>query len=251
MKKKKREGRRRETWKEWGIVFGRAVGKTIITMWSFFDFSVCSLGLLIFLPVDIRSYIKQRRKEKVWQLNLAFKDALLYFRTALLAGYSPEKSMAETGTALEKMYPKGDRICLEFRRMTAKMEMGSSLEDVWLEFGERSCSDDIRQFAAVLATVKRTGGDLGSVIRQSGELLQKKIELRRELNTVLAAKEAEFRLMSMFPYGILLYMKCFAPSMSESLYHNTFGIGFMWTVYLVYMGIQRIGKRMIETELSG
>lgn len=241
----------RETWREWGIAVGMAIGKMAVAMWSFFDFSVCSLGLLIFVPADIGCCIQKRRKERIWQLNLAFKDALIYFRAALQAGYSPEQSMSETETALEKMYSKEDGICREFRRMTAKMRMGSNLEEVWMEFGERSQSDEIRQFAAVLATVKRTGGDLGSVIRQSGELLQKKIELRRELHTVLAAKESEFRLMSMFPYGILLYMKCFAPSMSEALYHNAFGIGFMWMAYLACAGIRRIGKRMIETEISG
>jgi len=233
-----------------GIVL-KALFISILTMWCFFDFSLCSLPVLLLIPFEIRRKLMLKKKETAWVLTLAFRDALMYFRNALLAGYSPENAMKEVLRGLEQMYQKDHAICLEFQKMLSKMELGSSMEEVWLWFGERSDAEDIRQFAEVLSVVKRTGGDLSLVLRQSGDIIQEKIELKRELRMAIASKEAEFRLMSMFPHGILLYLKWFAPSLSEGLYHNGFGIVFMWSVFLLSVGLNRLGQHIIRREIAG
>lgn len=233
-----------------GIVL-KAFGISILTMWIFFDFSVVSLGVLLLVPFDILRAQKALQKEKMWQLTLAFKDAVLYFRNALTAGYSPENGMREALKGLEQMYHREHKICKEFRRMITGMELGNSIEKVWLSFGESSASEDVRQFAEILSVVKRTGGDISLVLRQTGEILQDKIELKRELHAAVAAKEAEFRIMCILPYAILFYLKAFAPSMSETLYHNGLGIVFMWGVFFGYLGFRYLGERTIQKELAG
>lgn len=233
-----------------GIVL-KTFGISILTMWAFFDFSVVSFGVLLAAPLDILRERKRLEKESRWNLTLAFKDSLLYFRNALTAGYSPENGMRETLKGLEQMYHRGHDICKEYRRMITGMELGSSMEKVWLAFGERSASEDIRQFAEILSVVKRTGGDLSLILRQSGDILQDKIELKRELRAAVAAKESEFRIMCVLPYAILFYLKLFAPSMSELLYHNTFGIVFMWGVFLCYQGFRYLGEKIIQREMLG
>lgn len=229
----------------------KVLAKTTLVMWSFFDFSVWSLGVVLLIPFEIRKERKKREKEKVWQLNLAFKDALLYLRNALSAGYAPESSMKAALKGLEQLYTPDHSLCIQFRKMISKMEMGNSMEEVWVAFGEKSGSEEIRQFAETLSVVKRTGGEVGTVIRMTGDIIQEKVELKRELYTALASKETEFRIMSMIPQGMLLYLQLFAPSMSEGLYHNAFGIGFMWCVFLAYTGIRLVGERMLQREIAG
>lgn len=229
----------------------RELIKTVLAIWSFFDCSVWSFGVFLVLPLEVKKEWEKRKRERLWELNLAFQDALLYLKNALVAGYAPEGSMRAAYAGLEQLYSGQHPICREFRRMLSKMELGSSMEEVWLAFGNRSGSEDIRQFAETLAVVKRTGGDLGAVLRQTGDVMQEKVELKRELHVVLAAKETEFRIMSMVPQGILLYLQFFAPSMSEGLYHNTFGIVFMWCVFLLYTGIRFWGERMLQKEIAG
>lgn len=236
---------------EWAGVLLKAFGISLLTMWSFFDFSVCSFWVLILVPIYILRARKSRKQEKEWQLTLAFQDALLYFRNALLAGYSPENGMRETLKGLQQMYQKTHPICRGFRRMLSGMELGSSMEEVWLSFGECSGSEDIRHFAEILSVVKRTGGDISLVLRQSGDIIQDKIEVKRELRAAIASKEAEFQIMCVLPYAILLYLKLFAPSMSSSLYHNTFGIAFMCGAFLWYLGLWYLGEKIIQREMRG
>ena len=88
------------------------------------------------------------------------------------------------------------------------------------------------------------------VLRQTGSVLQDKIELKRELHTAIAAKQMEFRVMCVVPYGILLYLKLFAPAMSGALYHNVFGILFMWGVWFAYLALKWLGEFIIRGELG-
>ena len=135
--------------------------------------------------------------------------------------------------------------------MVAGLSMGNSIEEVWYRFGERSRSEDIRQFAEIFSAVKRTGGELGRVLGQSGDIIREKLELQRELQAMVAAKKAEFYLMYVLLYVVLVYLKVFAPAMSEVLYSTAFGTGVMWLVFLASVGLRVLGERMVRKELIG
>lgn len=220
----------------------------VLTAWCFFDFALVSLMLILFFVFSLIRGIREKKREKIWLLNLAFKEGILYIRNGLAAGYSPEKSMQEALGGLEKLYLPQHPICREFRYMLSQMEMGISMEQAWLAFGERSGADDIRQFADVFSVVKRTGGNLGQVLKQTGDVIQGKIELKRDLLAMVAAKRTEFQIMSKVPYGIIVYLRVCAPSMVAGLYHNTFGSIFMLLVFFMYYCLREWGFWMIRRE---
>jgi hypothetical protein len=66
---------------------------------------------------------------------------------------------------------------------------------------------------------------------------------------MVAAKKAEFYLMYVLLYVVLIYLKIFAPDMSEDLYRTDFGKGVMWIVFLVSVGLKVLGEQMIRKEL--
>lgn len=214
----------------------------------FFDFAAVSLVLLLYIPVALFQRKKEVRRQQKWELNLAFKDALVCLENSLAVGYSPESSVKESVKSLEQLYGREHAICREFRRMHQQIELGTSMEEAFFEFGRRSQVEDIKQLADIFAIVKRTGGNLSQVLRQTGSVLQEKIELKRDLHTAIAAKRMEFQIMCGVPYGILLYLKLCAPAMSSALYHNLFGILFMWGVLAAYLGLKFLGGHIIRGE---
>ena len=131
----------------------------LLTAWLFFDFAAISLLLLVYVPVAFYFYKKEEQRKQRWELNLAFKDALVCMENSLAVGYSPESGIRETVKNLEQLYGYEHEICREFRRMVKQMDLGSSMEDVFFEFGKRSNVADIKQLADVFAIVKRTGGN--------------------------------------------------------------------------------------------
>ena len=227
-----------------------SIGSVVFTAWVFFDFSPVSCLLLLYIPVDLKRKWKKQKRQKKWELNLAFKDALVCLENSLAVGYSPESSIKEVVKNLEQLYGTDHEICKSFRRMTKQMELGTCVEDAFFEFGERSDLEDVKQLADIFAVVKRTGGNLSQVLRQTGGVLQDKIELKRELHTTIGAKRMEFQIMCGVPYGILLYLKLCAPAMCSALYHNLFGILFMWGVLAAYMGLKILGEHIIHKEVG-
>lgn len=225
-----------------------AMGSVVLTSWLFFDFEPVSLLLLFYLPVAVFLRWKEFRRQRKWELNLAFKDALICMESSLAVGYSPESSVQEAVKHLEQLHGCDHEICLEFRRMVKQMELGTSMEEAFLEFGRRSEVEDIRQLADIFSIVKRTGGNLGQVFRQTGGVLQEKIELKRDLYTTMASRRMEFRMMLLMPHAILMYLKLCAPAMSEGLYHNAFGIVFLWCVLIAWFALKLWGEHVIRAE---
>ena len=232
-----------------GIICLKQLCFLLITAWLFFDFSFISFGLVFYLPFGLKKQWEEKKKQKKWEINLAFKDAIVCLENSLAVGYSPENSLKETVKELEQLYGVEHELCFSFRQMIRQIELGSNMEQVFLEFGKQSGIDDIRQLAEIFAIVKRTGGNLGQVLRQTGSLLQDKIDLKRELHTAIAAKKLEFQVMCFVPYGILFYLKLCASSMSETLYHTAFGIIFMCIVLFVYFGMRSFGEKIIQGEI--
>lgn len=221
----------------------------IISAWLFFDFSPISLFMPGYVIFEVMRRWKKEKQEEKWELTIAFRDLLMYLQNSLLAGYSPENGMREAVRGLEHLYGEQHLIVAESRLIVSRMENGYSMERALEEFGQSSGVDEIRQFAEVFTVAKRTGGEIGRIIRQTGGVLQDKLELKRELHTAVAAKEMEFRIMSLVPHGILLYLRICAPSMCSPLYHNTFGVSFMGILFLLWILLTLWGNHMIHKEI--
>ena len=106
----------------------RTLCLVVLTAWLFFDFAGVSVFLLGYLPVALHLHKKEDKRKRKWELNLAFKDALVCLENNLAVGYSPESSIREAVKNLEQLYGREHDICLEFKRMIKQMDLGSSME---------------------------------------------------------------------------------------------------------------------------
>ena len=102
--------------------------------------------------------------------------------------------------------------------------MSVPVEELFLDLGQRCKVEDIENFASVLYTAKRSGGDLGNVIQKVARMLGDKIDVKKEIEATLAAKKSEQMIMSLMPAGIILYLKLTSPDFLSVLYGNPFGI---------------------------
>ena len=73
------------------------------------------------------------------------------------------------------------------------------MEDLFLDLGKRCRVEDIENFASILYTAKRSGGDLGNVIQKVARMLGDKIDVKKEIESTLAAKKSEQMIMSLIP----------------------------------------------------
>lgn len=198
-----------------------------------------------FLKLKKRLLIRERKKK----LNYQFKDALNALSVAVQAGYSVENAVSACARDLERLYAKETDIVSEFYYIEAQMKVSVPVEELFVSLGDRSGIEDIENFAAVFYTAKRTGGDMNHIIQTCARMLGDKIDVRKEIETTLAAKKAEQMIMSLMPAGIILYLKLTSPEFLSVLYGNLFGICAMTLCLGIYILSYWLGRRIVDIEV--
>ncbi len=237
------------TMREWTSYFlqGAAIGAVVGYL-----FYSSLLGMALFMVYGffyVHNKKEQLRKERLWQLNLEFRDGLSSVSAALNAGYSVENSFTEAVKDLRLMYTSESLIVREFESIVRQIHMNMPVEEILKNFAERSDIDDIKNFAEVFITAKRTGGDLIKIIKTTGNTIGDKIEVKREILTMITAKKFESGIMNLIPFCIIIYLKLFSPGFLDPLYHNLFGIIFMSIMLIIYYAVSKMSVKIISIEV--
>lgn len=193
-----------------------------------------------------KSALKQKR---MFELNNSFADAIGYISAALEAGYSVENAVREACHDLSLTYGEDDMIIKEMSLIVSKVKNNVPIEEAFYSFASRSELEDIKSFADVFSTAKRTGGNVIAIIRSTTGVIRERTDLRRELRTVIASKKYESDIMKAVPFAILLYLRLFSPDMVSSLYGNLKGNIFMTLLLIVYLGLSYAGDKIVDIEL--
>lgn len=236
-------------WKEWvkfaAECIGICVGINYLFYKSVWAFVVMVPVPFLFYKWKKRACIQERRK----QLNYQFKDALYSLNVALQAGYSMETAVSCCIRDLEKLYKEDADILREFRYMETQMHISVPLETLFVDLAGRSGLEDIENFASVFATAKRSGGDLSRIVQKTARMLTDKIEVKKEIEATVAAKKMEQVIMSMMPFGIILYMQLTSPGFLQVLYGNVFGVATMSLCLGIYFLAYWMGQRIVDIEV--
>lgn len=186
-------------------------------------------ALLSLLPVPLallyprlktRSLVEQRKKE----LNIQFKDMLYSLSSSLSAGKSVEASFREVLKDLSVLYPDpGTFVIAEVGFIIRRLEMNETIESVLSDFARRAGLEDVDNFTDVFITCKRTGGNIMEVIRNSSSIINDKIEVRQEIDTLLAQRKFEQKVLNLVPVAMILLLSITAYNYVEPVFTTAVG----------------------------
>ncbi|MDF2905083.1 MAG: putative rane protein [Herbinix sp.] len=226
-------------------------GILIITLIGYFFYK--HMGVILMMTPLVYYYLKSKRRclirERKWKLNLEFRDGILALSAALEAGYSAENAIEEARKDLLHIYHESAMIVQEFNYMINQLRMNVTVEKVMEDFAIRSQVEDILSFSEVFSTAKRSGGELISVIKLTGNIISDKIEVKREIITLITAKRMEANIMKGIPLLILAYLTFSSPGFLDPLYHNAFGVIVMTVLLLMYLVANLVIERIIAIEV--
>lgn len=188
-----------------------------------------------------------KKKERAFQIQ--FKEALQALSSSLNVGYSMENAVKEARRDLSLLYSPNERIMRELSLIVHQLNMNVTAEQAFTEFANRVSQEDAVNFATVVVTAKRSGGDLLMILRSSITQICDKIEVQKEIQTLIAAKRMEFLVMSAIPFGILFYMRFSFPEFMGVLYGTVLGVCLMTGCLIIYLGAFYLGRKIIEIEV--
>lgn len=192
--------------------------------------SPCGFFLLYFR----RKELLEKQKDT---LRLQFKDMLYYLSISISAGKSVESAFVDVEKAMRSLYPDGKaQIMFELKRINGQLAMREPLENLLADLAERSGIEDIRCFSDVFVICRKTGGNLVEVVQHASRIIREKIEMQSEIQTMIAAKKMEQRILSITPFAMVLFVKTASADFMGALF-GTFSGSMVMTAALLLIGI--------------
>ena len=156
---------------------------------------------------------------------MQFKDMLYSLSSAVGAGSSIENAIKVTLDDLLQQY--NDPNCFiieELRLMVGRLQTNQSIEDVFHDFAERSHVEDIQTFSGIFEIVKRTGGNLIEIIRNTTDLIAEKVEIQMEIDTVLAGQKMQQKVLVAMPIFLVFFMTEAGGGFMDPMFEGAAGI---------------------------
>ncbi len=211
---------------------------------SFAAFVLLLPALIPWLKYKTAEY-REKRKEL---LKLQFREMMIAVIAGLEAGYSVENAFIKAYPDMCLLYGRDADMCEELKWISRNLRNNANLEDLLSDLAARSHVPEIRDFADVFSIAKRSGGDLPSILRETASLIGEKIEVKREITTIISAKKMEQNIMNVVPFGIIIYIDATSPGFFEPLYHNLFGVVMMTVMLAVYAAAYLLASKILKIE---
>ncbi len=232
--------------KEFLRFFAGGFGISVLVAWLFFRSPIGMAAAILLIPMRIRSGKRQKLLEKKQALLLQFRDAMRSVSLSLLSGYSVENAWLESERETEELYGAAACMTMELGRMNAAVRLNEPLEQVFYQFAFESGCEEIISFAEVFCFAKRSGGDFAKIIQKTVVRISEKIEVEREIQTVIAGKKMEQKVMSFVPFFMILYLNLTSREFMTPLYGNTLGAAVMSIALFLYLCAVMLAEKLSD-----
>ena len=202
------------------------------------------------IPYSVYKIVGKTDNEKATgSLSIAVQGGNTIYFGRIKCGCSVENALREAHKDLRAMYSKDEMILKELSYMIRQMQMNVTAETALEEFAARTGDEDVQTFVTAFNLAKRSGGDTMEIIRNVVRQMGEKIDVEREIQTVISAKKMELRIMAVIPFAMIVYLRLSFPEFLSVLYGNMAGIIIMSVCLAIYLVAYEVGKRIVDIEV--
>lgn len=213
---------------------------------SFVPFLILIFPFLYFYLDKKQKMLCEKRKQ---DLSRQFREVILAVSSHLQAGFSIENAFYEAYRDIKVLYGRESLMAGELAWLSRRLNNNEQVEQVLTELAQRSGLEDIGEFAGVFAIAKRGGGDIRSIIARTAAIIGDKIEVKREIETIMSEKKLEQKIMQGMPFFLIGYLSLTSPGFFDGLYHNLFGILLMTGCLVVYVAACWLAERILAIDI--
>lgn len=190
-----------DTIKGFGIGFGLAFAVIYIFFRSIAFSAVCGLVFGIYARKPYRNYLLRKRKET---LLLQFKDLLEDLSTCYSAGENTMEAFSDCIHSLSNIYSPESDIVKEVKIVSSGMANGWNVEELLMDFAQRSGLEDIQSFADVFGVASRQGGNMKQIVSETRTIINDKITMEMEISSMLNGGKNELNILICMPVLMVL-----------------------------------------------
>lgn len=230
-----------------GVLLGTCI--TGAVAWLFYD-SLWALMLGgMFVPAICRYYGEYSEEKRQWDTLLDLRELLLLLSSSMQAGVSIENAFLDAEREMIHLTEKKGVVQQELHRMNEKVKMSVPVEQAFMELAREVDLEEAKEFSDVLFYAKRLGGNYIRNVQRATIKIQDKIEVNQEIETLVAEKKLELKVMSVMPMVILSYIKITSYDFISRMYHSPLGIGIMTGCLCLYIGMIWLGNNITRIQV--
>ena len=199
------------------------------------------ISFKILMPMR-RKQLKTNRKRKI---RKQFVDMLESLSISIAAGQNVPNAMQTVIDDLLIQYTEKDYIVQEVSVFLREMENGIQIEELFLDFGNRSGIEDISNFGKVFEVAYRRGGNLKEIIKNCYEILSEKIEIEMEIQTKVASSANQMNIMILMPIFLIAMLKSSGEGFAEN-FVSVSGIISTTVSIFVFIVAYFVGRKVLD-----
>lgn len=196
-----------------------------------------------FIPLRTKQVIKKRQQ----RLTNQFRGLLDALSTSIGAGKNMVDAFAGAADDLAVQFSDDADIVQEVRIIHIGINNNIPIEDLLMNFAERSGLVDIYNFANVFATCYKKGGNIKEVIKNTATIIGDKIEIQMELETMVAGQKNEQNIMLVMPIAFIVLMKSMGGDLIDL--QSPVGILSVSASIVIFVAAYFVSKKILDIKL--
>lgn len=225
-----------------------AAGWLGLTYIFYHDFLIGFISMLPFLYFFFRWIRKSLHEKQIQRIRREFQELIQLLSGAFRTGHSAENAMQEASEQLSMMEGETAYMVQVMQTMLTKMSLGEPAEQVWLSFADACEIEEVKEFAKAFALAKRSGASMPFILQKIASQLVLKVQTQSQIETMLAGKKLEQKIMNLMPVGILLYLSVTSPQLLSVMYETMTGKMIMTVCLFIYITAYLLSERITRLE---
>jgi tight adherence protein B len=181
-------------------------GIAFVWIWTYYQSFPAAILASLLTVAGLPRYRKRLAAKEIQILTRAFGDALHSMKTSLGAGMSLEQSVRRVPGDLGLLYGSDHPLMTAFAQLIRRMDMNAPVEEAFDMMARRLNIPDITVLAKMIQIGKRSGVNLVEVMNISVQTLEEKHAIREEIETLLASRRLEQKILICMPLAMILFL---------------------------------------------
>jgi len=157
---------------------------------------------------------RERRRRRIESQAL---DAMQLFASGLRAGYSVPQAIVLVSRHIS------EPTAAEFGLAAQELSVGVPLADAMTRLAKRTANADYELVSIIVRVQHEVGGNLALILDSVGHTLRERFELRRQVDAVTAQQRLSSLVLSVLPFGLLMFLFVMDRSFVDPLFTNPLG----------------------------
>lgn len=181
-----------------GAFAGAVIGAVVVQI--FFGIPILTFILLpVYLVAGAVVYRQMLLNQRKVKLIRQFRDMLEAVSSSLGSGRNITDSFDGALKEMKAQYGTNAVIVAELAQINEGLANNINIEVLLQDFAARSHDENIQNFADVFAVANRRGGNIRQIIFETKNVINDKITVEQDIQTIISGKKNELNIMMIMP----------------------------------------------------